>query len=147
VGRTIIGHAASEAIEAADEAVGIDAQARWIRLIGWGAESTRKVTMFKHNCYYYGDGANTISFTGEFFESFRNKGFSVNSLCLALQSPLAFDPETGRRVPSYQVVHPRILAGHNPSEVGVIQMDGRVAPVGKSDADRTELIRAQSSLK
>jgi hypothetical protein len=34
---------------------------------------------------------------------YKARGFSLNSLCLALQSPLAFDPETGERLPSYMV--------------------------------------------
>jgi hypothetical protein len=99
-----------------------------LMLIGWGAELRSKVSMFKHNCYHYGDGGNTISFTENFFNNFRNKGFSVNSLCLALQSPLAFDPQTGQRVPSYQVVHPRILAGRRPSDAGEVSEVLPIAP-------------------
>jgi hypothetical protein len=89
-----------------------------LMLIGYGSEPDAKVAMFKHNCYYYGDGGNNISLTEEFFAGFRKKGFSVNSLCLALQSPLAFDPATGNRLPSYQVVHSRILAGGKAEDAG-----------------------------
>lgn len=89
-----------------------------LMLIGWGSESQRKIKMYKYNCYYYGDGGNTISFTEDFFSIFRAKEFTVNSLCLALQSPLAFDPETGNRLPSYQVVHPRIIAGGKSQDAG-----------------------------
>lgn len=91
-----------------------------LMLVGWGSESSRKIKMFKYNCYYYGDGGNTISLTENFYASFRAKGFSVNSLCLALQSSLAFDSETGMRLPSYQVVHRRILTGGNAEDAGDI---------------------------
>jgi hypothetical protein len=52
----------------------------------------------------------------------------VNSLCLALQSPIAFDPATGRRVPSYQVAHPRIIAGRPAQDAGELSEVLPIAP-------------------
>jgi hypothetical protein len=72
-----------------------------IALTGFGKQAD--VKPFKHQCYYYGDGSNFISVSDEFLNRYLQRGFSLNSLCLALQSPLAFDPETGKRLPSYMV--------------------------------------------
>ena len=68
----------------------------------------------KNVCYYYGDGSNFISVSDTFLTHYKARGFSLNSLCLALQSPLAFDPETGKRLPSYQLANLDFLRAADP---------------------------------
>jgi hypothetical protein len=80
---------------------GNESKALGIALDGFGKAA--KVEHFKHRCYYYGDGSNSISVSDTFLDRYVKRGFSLNSLCLALQSPLAFDPETGKRLPSYMI--------------------------------------------
>ena len=80
---------------------GNELKALGIALVGFGKQA--EVKEFNNRCYYYGDGGNTISVSDEFLQRFVRRGFTLNSLCLALQSPLAFDPETGQRVASYMV--------------------------------------------
>ncbi len=58
---------------------------------------------FPNKCYYYGDGHNSIEVSNDYLTRNAARGFSLNSLCLALQSPISFDPETGDRLPSYIV--------------------------------------------
>jgi hypothetical protein len=72
-----------------------------LRLAGYGA--AREVAPLARRCYYAGDGAPDVSISEAFLKRYEARGFSLNSLCLALQSPLAFDPETGRRLPSYMI--------------------------------------------
>lgn len=65
----------------------------------------------KHTCYNYGEASTVylISFSDQFFERYRRRGFTRESLCLALVSQTRFDPETGKRLPTYVLVHPKRL--------------------------------------
>lgn len=42
-----------------------------------------------------------ISLSDDFVLKFAKRGFSLNSLCLALASGIKFDPETGKRLPTF----------------------------------------------
>jgi len=79
-----------------------------IVLRGYGPDGG-KIQFFKNRCYFYGDGGNDISVSDEFLARYVAKGFSLNSLCLALQSPLRFNPETGHPVPSYMVADLEVI--------------------------------------
>jgi hypothetical protein len=63
-----------------------------------------------HKCYYYGDGGELIRVSHERLLRYREMGFTLNSLCLGLMSSSLFDPETGKRLPTYIVVDPKSLA-------------------------------------
>ena len=58
---------------------------------------------FPNRCYNYGRGHTVflMSFSDAFFERWRKQGFSKESLCLALVSLARFDPETGKRLPTF----------------------------------------------
>jgi hypothetical protein len=57
----------------------------------------------QHRCYIYGrtSGVVLMSFSDKFFDRYRKLGFSKESLCLALVSQAQYDPETGKRLPTY----------------------------------------------
>jgi hypothetical protein len=62
---------------------------------------------FKHyanRCYYYGDGGLSFSVSDELLARYKAKGFTLNSLCMGLVSEAKFDPETGKRLPTYMLV-------------------------------------------
>jgi TIR domain len=73
-----------------------------IALTGWGG--TTSVLEFNNKCYYYGDGGYDISVSNEYLGRYVARGFSLNSLCMALVSPVLFDPESGARLPTYVLV-------------------------------------------
>ena len=52
----------------------------------------------------------TMSISNEFFARFKSRGFTVESVCLGLLSETRYDPETGRRLPTYIYVNMRELA-------------------------------------
>lgn len=85
-----------------------------------------KTAPLKNKCYYYGFGGNFISVSDDFLNQYQARGFSLNSLCLALQSPLAYDPETGQQLPSYMVADIEAVRQAGPTalqgefDVGVI---------------------------
>lgn len=54
-----------------------------------------------NKCYYYGDGGYLISLSNNYVARYKRLGFSVNSLCMALVSGVLFDPESGKRLPTY----------------------------------------------
>lgn len=60
---------------------------------------------FPNRCYNYGRGHTVflMSFSDSFFERWRKQGFTKESLCLALVSLARFDPETGKRLPTFVI--------------------------------------------
>ena len=56
---------------------------------------------FRYRCFYYGDGGNSVSFSDAFFDRYRRKGFTADTLCLGLQASYSYDPEIGRHLPTY----------------------------------------------
>ena len=71
--------------------------------IGLAVSFAENVEPFENKCYYYGDGGYLISFSDAFFDRFRKRGFSVQSVCLGLISNTRYDPETGTRLPTYVI--------------------------------------------
>ena len=56
----------------------------------------------RNKCYHYGEGMqHNITISDEFLARYVAKGFSRRSLCMALVSEARFDPETGKRLPTY----------------------------------------------
>jgi uncharacterized protein YraI len=82
-----------------------------IAMDSYGVDS-KYTKAFETGCYYYGDGGYGISLSDQFLDRFRVRGFSRRSLCMALVSQAKFDPETGRRLPTYILVNPQSLALH-----------------------------------
>ena len=78
------------------------------------------VRRFANRCHYYGDGGNDISVSDSLLRHYRKKGFSLNSLCMALVSGIRFHPETGARLPTYIVVDEKSLRQMGFAEAGVI---------------------------
>lgn len=85
---------------------------------------------FKNTCYEFGGEASTvylISFSDAFFERYRRRGFTRESLCLGLVSQTRFDPETGKRLPSYVLVYPdelrKALKGKDRSKLTKAEID------------------------
>lgn len=63
---------------------------------------------FANTCYKYGGEAPTVyllSVSDQFLARWTKRGFTRESLCLALVSEARFDPETGQRLPTYIVRH------------------------------------------
>jgi hypothetical protein len=54
-----------------------------------------------HLCYDVGPGADVISVSHERLHRYREIGFTLQSLCFGLLSESLFDPETGKRLPTY----------------------------------------------
>jgi hypothetical protein len=59
-----------------------------------------------HRCYFYGAGGALLTVSQERLARYRQNGFTLNSLCLGLVSETKFDPETGKRLPTYIVIDP-----------------------------------------
>jgi hypothetical protein len=57
-----------------------------------------------HLCYDVGPGADVISVSHERLVRYREMGFTLQSLCLGLLSETRFDPETGKRLPTYLAI-------------------------------------------
>lgn len=62
-----------------------------------------------HRCYTYGGDGNGIAISDALLAQFKRRGFSLESLCLALESEVRFDPETGKRLPTYVVFDRRAM--------------------------------------
>jgi hypothetical protein len=75
-----------------------------LRQVGIAVSFATEVPPLKNKCYYYGDGGNLISTSDEFYSRFKQRGFSVEAMCLGLVSKTHFDPESGRRLPTYILV-------------------------------------------
>jgi hypothetical protein len=66
-------------------------------------EQERKVRHEKNRCFWKGEADLDLSVSDEFFSPYREKGFSLKTLCLSLKAgdQIRFDPETGARMPTY----------------------------------------------
>jgi hypothetical protein len=80
----------------------------------------------KNQCYSYGDGGLLLSTSDEFYERFKQRGFSVQAMCLGLVSNTHYDPETGRRLPTYIMVY-RDQYTENMRQYGKVQDSGVVS--------------------
>lgn len=68
---------------------------------------------YPNKCYYYGDGGYLISLSNSFLARFVRQGFTLQSACLGLISQTIYDPETGRRLPTYQLIDPDMIASRS----------------------------------
>jgi hypothetical protein len=66
-------------------------------------------THFPNKCYYYGDGGISLSVSDDLLARYKAKGFTLHSLCLGLVSEARFNPETGKRLPTYVLVDRKAL--------------------------------------
>ena len=62
-------------------------------------------------CYVYAGGGTRalISVSEEFLARYKAKGFSRESLCMGLASSIKFDPETGKRLPTYRFRDDKVI--------------------------------------
>ncbi len=71
----------------------------------YGAGETAPKPTFPNACYAYNDeGGYWFSVSDVFLAHYKAKGFTRESLCLALVSFPYFDPETGERMPTFAVL-------------------------------------------
>jgi hypothetical protein len=86
-----------------------------------GFNSRQGFKHFANTCYYYGEGGLSLSVSDAMLARYKSKGFTLNSLCMGLLSEARFDPETGKRLPTYLLVD-RValnasLNGRNPKKM------------------------------
>ncbi|MER9018975.1 hypothetical protein [Mesorhizobium sp. M0898] len=67
--------------------------------------NVNKSIHFNARCYYYGDGGWDISVSPALLAFYQHKGFSRESLCLALISGIRFNPVTGKRLATYILIN------------------------------------------
>jgi hypothetical protein len=91
------------ALKAQEFPVVFDSPAK-LRQLGIAMNFGKQVPPLKNKCYYYGDGGYLISTSDEFYSRFKKRGFSIEAMCLGLISNTHYDPETGRRLPTYILV-------------------------------------------
>jgi hypothetical protein len=84
-----------------------------------GNENEHGNKHYKNKCYDYGGGGYDFSVSDEFLARYVAKGFTLESLCLGLVSEARFDPETGKRLPTFVFFN---LEGLR-NELNVIQDD------------------------
>ena len=63
-------------------------------LIGSGIENYAR-------CYFYGEDGIKLSFSEPYLLRHRRRGFTLQSLCMAMVSGVKFDPDTGERLPTF----------------------------------------------
>ena len=61
----------------------------------------RDMRLTPHRCYSYGGDGNGKAISDAMLARHKARGFSLESTCLGLVSQARFDPETGRRLPTY----------------------------------------------
>src|SRR5262249_33605502 len=88
-----------------------------LRELGLAVYYGMDVKPLKNKCFYYGDGGYLISMSDKFLARFTARGFTVQATCLGLISNTKFDPNTGRRLPTYMIVD-RKLIRRSPQEAG-----------------------------
>jgi len=70
---------------------------------------------FPNKCYY--NPSSELSISDAMLRHFEARGFSLQSLCLAMQSTLRYDPETGKQLPLAAAVQPG-SPGQPPEAIG-----------------------------
>jgi hypothetical protein len=67
-------------------------------------EKRTQLPELRHKCFYIGDGHIEMALTEETFALYKKYGFNLNNLCMVLTSgQIRFDPETGKRLPTYVI--------------------------------------------
>ena len=80
----------------------------------WVSLSLSESKPFQNKCYIVGESPR-ISMSNEFLARFKSRGFTLESACLGLDSETRYDPETGRRLPTYIFVDKDAVARGNGS--------------------------------
>jgi hypothetical protein len=80
----------------------------------------------ENKCYVYGEGGYLISTSDAFYDRFKRRGFSLQAMCLGLVSETHYDPETGRRLPTYIRIN-RALIREDLRQSGKIETPGAVS--------------------
>ena len=79
-------------------------------VVPWGFNDDAPPPKLDHECFYYGDGGYSMSLSRELVQAYTARGYNLDQLCLVLRSPdLKYDPETGKRLPTFIVVDPKAL--------------------------------------
>ncbi|MCB1472005.1 MAG: hypothetical protein KDJ68_03745 [Rhodobiaceae bacterium] len=79
-------------------------------VVPWGYEGQAPPKL-DHECFFYGDGGYSMSLSDELVQAYRARGYNQEQLCVVLRSPgLKYDPQTGKRLPTFIVVDPQALA-------------------------------------
>jgi hypothetical protein len=94
------------------------------------ADGAQPPPILRHTCFQYGNEAPTVyllSLSDAFLARYTKRGFTREGLCLALVSGARFDPETGKRLPTYVVRFEDklrlALKGLNPKTLSKAQLD------------------------
>ncbi len=82
-------------------------------IVGYGRDGT-SIQHTANKCYQRAAGLYDISVTNTFLARQRARGFSLQSLCMALHSGIRFDPDTGNRLPTFIVRDPESLDDPDP---------------------------------
>ncbi len=85
-----------------------------IVIVNYGRENS-SVQHTNNKCYQSAAGLYDISVTAKFLARHRARGFSLQSLCLALHSGIMFNPETGARLPTFILRNPASLNNPEPN--------------------------------
>lgn len=79
-------------------------QATGITIAGYGKQYNDDSVQHSKNKCYNEPGLYDISVSDAFLASYVRRGFTLNSLCLGLNSGIRFDPETGRHLRTFVVL-------------------------------------------
>ena len=85
-----------------------------IVIVNYGRENS-SVQHTNNKCYQSAAGLYDISVTAKFLARHKARGFSLQSLCLALHSGIMFNPETGARLPTFILRNPASLNDPEPN--------------------------------
>ncbi len=72
-----------------------------IEITNFGPERGSKPLPEKCGGAYGGEGSYDFTFSHEFAQKFRSRGFTNLSLCMAMESEIRYNPETGARLRSF----------------------------------------------
>lgn len=97
-----------------------------LRPLGISVDFGERVPPLKNKCFHYGETAYRVSTSDEFYDRFKRRGFSVAAMCLGLVSETRYDPETGRRLPTYILTDPA-LAKANKREFKRMVEEGAIS--------------------
>jgi hypothetical protein len=97
-----------------------------LRLLGIAVSFGKNVPPLTNKCYYYGDGGYLISTSDEFYDRFKRRGFSIGAMCFGLVSETRYDPESGRRLPTYVLTDPELIK-ENKRQFGAVVEPGAIS--------------------
>ena len=122
-GAVLTGLLISAAPLQADEYPVVFKSATAVRELGVSVQFLSSVRPYNNKCYAYGEGSYLVSISDAFLAQFRPKGFTVQSVYLGLVSETRYDPETGRRLPTYIITDEKLIASD-------LRQYGEIATIG-----------------